>query len=195
MKKFFKWIWYNKEQLVSIIYSIIIIAITNVAVWTDTLNGYTATLAQIPVFASIGGELAVRITAVALAVGGVVLTIRNVCVKYGLSSLETIDEELAKRAAKKANKLTSEQKKRYKTLISTLQTEREKVVADVANAETELAKITDIYNADHFLVTDYITKRQTFEKKINHGKAAINSIDEKIVEYKAIISGTKSAAK
>ena len=79
MKKVFKWLWYNKEQLVSIIYNVIIIALTNFVVWTDTLNGYVEALAQIPVFAYIGGDMAVKVTAVVLAVGGVILTIRNIC--------------------------------------------------------------------------------------------------------------------
>lgn len=195
MKKVFKWIWYNKEQLGSIIYSAITLVLSNFVMWTDTFGEYVDMAAELPVFASIGGGMAVKVAILVLAIGGTALSIRNTCVKYGLSSLDTIDKVLAERAAKKQNKLTAEQKKEYKNLISVLKSELVKVTNDVKTAETELAKITEIYNADNSLVSDFVIKRQTYEKKIATSKANIISIEEKIAEYKAILGGTKSANK
>lgn len=195
MKKVFKWIWYNKEQLLSIFYNVVAIVLSNIVMWTDTLNGYVETLAQVPVFAHIGGDMAVKATAVVLSIGFAILTIRNVCVKYGLSDLDTIDKVLAERAAKKQNKLTAEQKKEYKGLITLLKGELAKATNDVKTAETELANITKTYTADNSLVSDFVIKRQTYEKKIANSKANIISIEEKIAEYKAILNGTKSANK
>ncbi len=195
MKKVFKWIWYNKEQLLSIFYNVVAIVLSNIVMWTDTLNGYVETLAQVPVFAHIGGDMAVKATAVVLSIGFAILTIRNVCVKYGLSDLDTIDKVLAERAAKKQNKLTAEQKKEYKGLITLLKGELVKATNDVKTAETELANITKTYTADNSLVSDFVIKRQTYEKKIANSKANIISIEEKIAEYKAILNGTKSANK
>lgn len=193
MKKVIKWIWYNKEQLVSIIYNLAAIVITNNIMWNDTISVHVDELAQLPVFANIGGDMAVKITAIVLSVAVTILTIRNVCVKYGLSSLETIDAVLAERAAKKKNKLTAAQKKEYKNLISVLQGELAQKKAELKDEETQLAKITEIYKADNHLVNDFVMKRQQYEKKIATNKANITSIEGKITEYKAILKRTKSA--
>lgn len=193
MKKVFKWLWYNKEQLGSIIYSAITLGLSNIAMWTDTFSEYINAAAELPVFANIGGAMAVKVAAIVLAVGGTALSIRNTCVTYGVSSLETIDKVLAERAAKKKNKLTAEQKKMYKEMIATLKDEAAKVVEATAEATAELEKITSIHNADASLVPDYVVRKQQLERRIASNKATAANIENKMADYKAILKGTKSA--
>lgn len=201
LKNFFKWIWYNKEQLVSIIYNAVALIAANFVIWTDTINEYIAPVALNTHFSAFAGFIGVealmlvKIISIVLSVAFAILTVRNICVKYGLSSLETIDKVLAERAEQKKNKLTSAQKKQYKEIIATLNTELKKVTTAEAEAEAELEKITNIYNADSSLVTDFVVKKQTLERNIAHDKATINNIKNKISECKEILNGTKSASK
>lgn len=201
LKNFFKWIWYNKEQLVSIIYNAVALIAANFVIWTDTINEYIAPVAINTHFSAFAGFIGVdalmlvKIISIVLSVGFAILTVRNICVKYGLSSLETIDKVLAERAAKKQNKLTSEQKKKYKEMITTLKTELKKATADEAEAEAELEKITNVHNVEGSLVPDYVMKKQILERNIESKKAIINNINNKISECKEILNGTKSAPK
>ena len=193
MKKVFKWIWYNKEQLGSIIYSAITLGLSNVVMWTDTFSEYIDAAAQLPVFANIGGAMAVKVAAIVLAVGGTALSIRNTCVTYGVSSLETIDKVLAERSAQKKNKLTAEQKKKYKEMVATLKEELAKIHEAEATTTAELEKIISVHSADASLVPDYVVKKQTLERKIASQKATATNIENRIADYKAILKGTKSA--
>lgn len=182
MKKFFKWVWYNKEQLLSIAYNVILIALANMLMFTDVLNGFVIAMAGTQ------SAIWVKVSAIVVAVLFTALTVRNVCVKYGLSSLDTIDEELAKRAEAAENKLTSAEKTTYKTYVSTLNETLKKAKDELATAESELARITALYNADNTLVADYVTKKQAYEKKIAANKAVVTNLEQKIADYKAIIS-------
>lgn len=183
MKKFIKWVWYNKEQLLSIAYNVVVIALANFLMWSDLLNGVVES------FVGAQGVLAVKIVAIVISVAFAALTVRNVCVTYGLSSLDTIDKVLADKAAAAEKALTPEQKKQYKAYIATLQTALEKAKAEVATAKTELEKITALYNADNSLVTDFVVKRATYEKKIAASEAVVANIEGKIAEYKAFLNG------
>lgn len=183
MKKFIKWIWYNKEQLLSILYSVAVIAATNFLMWSDVLNGFFDS------FTRPESVIIVKVVALVLSLGFTALTVRNVCVKYGLSSLETIDNELAKRAEEKEKQLTAEQKKALKSNIAILQSALENAKTELKNAEAGLEKITALYNADNTLVSDFVVKRQNYEKKITTSKTIVTNIEEKIAGYKATLNG------
>lgn len=180
MKKFFKWLWYNKEQLLSIVYNVIIIAFANLAMFTDALAGIVG-IGVMPLYA--------KIIVAVVSLAFTVLTVRNVVVKYGLSSLDTIDAHLAKKAEEAANKLTPEQKKALKSAISTLQTNVNKAITDKTSALKTLSEITALFNADSTLVPDYGAQKQALERDITKATATIDSLEVKIVEYKAQLSG------
>lgn len=189
MKKFFKWIWYNKEQLLSIAYNVAVIVAVNFLMWTDLLNGFFES------FVGAEGMLVGKITALALSVLFAALTVRNVCVKYGLSSLNTIDNVLKQKAEAAEKKLTPEQKKSYKASIAILQDALAKANTELKNAEIDLEKITALYNADTTLVTDFVVKRQTYEKKIAASKAVVTSLEGKISVYKSVLNGNSTENK
>lgn len=182
MKKFFKWVWYNKEQLGSIAYSAAILVLSQMAIWTDLIAAFLPMLPPT-------GVLAVEITICVLSVAFTALTVRNVCVKYGLSSLDTIDAELAKRAQEAQNKLTAEQKKQLKQYIATLQKTLGQAKADHDKAETELAEISTLYNADNSLVPDYARKKAELTAQISRAAAVIANVETKIAAYKAQLDG------
>ena len=183
MKKFFKWVWYNKEQIASIAYNIAIIVATNFLMWSDLLNEFFAS------WASPTTVLVVKIAALLISVAFTAITVRNVCVTYGLSSLDTIDKVLAERAAEQERKLTPEQKKALKYNITVLMGALEKANAELKTFEIELEKITALYNADNSLVADFVIKRQNYEKKIAASKAVVTTIEGKIAAYKAVLDG------
>ena len=182
MKKFFKWVWYNKEQLGSIAYSVAILALSQAAIWTDLVAAFLPMLPPT-------GVLVVEIAICLLSIGFTALTVRNVCVKYGLSSLDTIDKVLAEKAEVKANKLTAEQKKQLKKYIATLQKTLNQAKAEHDEAERELAEIATLYSADSTLVPDYARKKAELTTKINHAAAVIANVETKIAAYKAQLDG------
>ena len=189
MKKFFKWVWYNKEQLLSIAFNTVVLALTNVMIFTNSFDGFLAAYAGTPV------ATAIKIGAAVLGVLFTALTIRNVCVKYGLSSLATIDAVLAERAADAATKLTPEQKKQLKSYIATLETTRDQTAAALADAEKVLADMVILYNADPTLVPNYNTRKAEIDKQITHYKSTLENVDRKIGDYKAQLAGKKPEAK
>lgn len=178
MKKFFKWLWYNKEQLFSIAYSVAIIAFTQFVIWTDLLSAIFPELAATP-------ALVVKIIAGVFSVAFTVLTVRNVCVPYGLSSLDTIDKHLAKKAEEAASKLSPERKKELKSYISTLQATLSHAKTDLATAEKALAEITTLYNADSSLVMNFSARKKQLDDQIAQVNAVIANVETRIAEYKA----------
>ena len=183
MKKVFKWIWYNKEQLLSITYQVILLALANIILFTDAFNAVITFYLGVPL------PFWVKITAVVLALALTALSVRNVIVKYGLSSLETIDTVLAEKAEAKANKLTAEQKQIYKGYISTLNDTLTKAKKELQAVEEEYTKLTVLYNADNSLVADFTTKTVTYQKKIASDKENIATLETKIAHFKALLSG------
>ena len=189
MKKTFKWIWYNKEQLLSIVYNVILIVLANFLMWTDLLNGFFES------FVGWQGALIIKIVALVLSLMFTALTVRNICVKYGLSSLSTIDAELEKRAKIEASKLTPEQKKTLKGYINSLQSALATAKKELSTAEAALAEITALFNADNSLVRDYASRKVDLEKKINYNKSVVENIESKIAEYKSQLDGKQNAEK
>lgn len=183
MKKVFKWIWYNKEQLLSIAYQVVLLALANIVLFTDTFNALITFYLGVPL------PLWVKIVAVVLALVLTALSVRNVVVKYGLSSLDTIDAVLKEKAEAKANKLSPEQKKIYKGYISALTDTLSKAKKDLQVVEQEFTKLTVLYNADNSLVADYTTKTLTYQKKIASDKENIVNLETKIAHFKALLSG------
>lgn len=189
MKKTFKWIWYNKEQLLSIVYNVVIIVLTNFLMWTDLLNGFFEGLVGAQ------GILIIKIAALVLSLMFTALTVRNICVKYGLSSLSTIDAELEERAKKKASKLTPEQKKTLKGYINSLQSALATAKNELSTAEAALANMTALFNASNSLVKDYASRKAELEKKIDHNKGVVENIESKIAEYKSQLDGKQNTEK
>lgn len=159
MKKFFKWVWYNKEQLFSIGYSIILMVLSQVATWTGLISS---------VFPNITGTwlLVTKVIVCAFSLALTALTVRNVCVKYGLSSLDTIDKVLSERAEEAAKKLTPEQKQIIKNEIAALKKTLSKAKACLQENKNALVQMTTLYNADANLVHDYDHKKKAYEDKI-----------------------------
>lgn len=188
MKKFFKWLWYNKEQLGSILYSAAIITLSQIVIWKDLL------WVVLPILPATGSTV-VKVAIGLLSVGFTVLTVRNVCVKYGLSSLDTIDKVLAEKAQAATNKLTTEQKKALKANITTLQQTLEKNKAELTEHEKTLAEITTLFTADSTLVPDYARKKAELNAHVAHVTAVIANIEAKIAEYKAQLDGKTEAPK
>ena len=188
MKKFFKWIWYNKEQLGSIMYSVAILAISQLVIWADLV---AVILPWLPAT----GATAMKVGICVLSAGFTALTVRNVCVKYGLSSIDTIDAVLAEKAQAASNKLTSEQKKALKSDIETLQQTLAKNIAELAEHEKALAEITTLFTADSSLVPDYARKKAELSAHIARFTAVIANIETKIAEYKAKLAGKTEAPK
>lgn len=186
IKKFFKWLWYNKEQLSSIAYNVVAIALANFVMFTDALNGIFG-IAVIPLWA--------KISVAAVSAIFTALTVRNVVVKHGLSSLGTIDAHLAKKAEEKANKLTKEQKAQYKSYIGILNKELDSAKATLDALKTELAKLVERHNADSFLVPNFANLKAELEAKIRNAQTPIDNITAKISSYKAILSGKVIAPK
>jgi membrane protein implicated in regulation of membrane protease activity len=186
MKKFFKWLWYNKEQLFSILHNIAVILITNLLMFTDVLAGVIG-VCVLPLY--------VKLIVLAVSLAATVLTVRNVVSKYGLSSLDTIDKELAMRAEAKANKLTDEQKKTLKSYIATLQTTLNKAKEELTTAEKALAEITTLFNADRSLVVNYPARKAELDKTIAQSNAVIANVEAKIAEYKSQLDGKNKPEK
>lgn len=183
MKKIFKWIWYNKEQLLSIAYQVVILALANVLLFTDAFNALISFYIGVPL------PLWVKIVAMSLALVLTILSVRNVVVEYGLSSLDTIDAVLKERAEAKASKLSPEQKKIYKGYISTLNESLAKARKELQSVEEEFTKLTVLYNADNSLVTNYAAQTQSYEKQIASDKENIVNLEAKIAHFKALLSG------
>lgn len=187
MKKIFKWIWYNKEQLLSIGYNVVVIVLTNFLMWTDILNGFFEG------FVGAQGILIIKVAALVLSLMFTALTVRNICVKHGVSSLTTIDAYLEEKAKIKASKLTPEQKKTLKGYINSLQSALATAKNELSTAEASLAEITALFNADNSLVRDYAARKADFEKTINYKKGVVESIESKIAEYKSQLDGKQKA--
>lgn len=186
IKKFFKWLWYNKEQLGAIIYNVIAIAIANFVMFTDSLNGIFG-IAEIPLWA--------KISVCVVSVLFTALTVRDVVCKYGLSSLGTINEHLAKKAEEKANKLTKEQKAQYKSYIDILKKELATAKTSLDALKAELAKLVERHNADASLVPNFATIKAELEAKIKTEQVAFDNINAKFNNYKGILSGKIFAPK
>lgn len=182
MKKFFKWLWYNKEQLGSILYNVVLLALSQFAIWTDTLTTIFPVMSPT-------AALVINIVACVASVAFTVLTVRNVCVKYGLSSLDTINEVLAERAAVQASKLSPEQKQVYRGYIATLNDALAKAKRDLQLVEAEFNKLNILYEADNSLVPDFTKKTLTYQQQIAAGKDAVANIEGKIAQFKALLSG------
>lgn len=182
MKKFFKWLWYNKEQLLSILYNAVIVVLSQVVIWSDLVY---ALYPDISSTAAIVTKISIGVVSALFTA----LNIRNVCVKHGLSSLDTIDAYLAQKAEEAASKLTPEQKKALKTAITTLQDNVNKALTEKTTATKTLAELTALFNADNALVPDYGARKASLERVIQTAVATITSLEPKIVEYKARLSG------
>ena len=183
MKKVFKWIWYNKEQLLSIAYQVVLLALANVILFTDAFSAITT------LYFGVSMPLWVKIIVVVAALALTALSVRNVIVKYGLSSLETIEAVLQERAEAKANKLSPEQKQVYKGYITTLNDTLSKAKKELQTVEQEFTKLTLLHNADNSLVVDYTTKSLTYQKKIAADKETIANLETKLAHFKALLSG------
>ena len=182
MKKFIKWVWYNKEQLFSILYSVALMALSQMAIWTGLV---TAILPQLPTTAVV----VIKAVICGLSLAFTALTVRNVCVTYGLSSLDTIDKVLNERAKDAANKLTPEQKKTIKSYITTLNSAATQAKNDLAAAEKALAELTTLFNADSSLVVNYSQRKTDLNRQIDNFKALIANVEKRIADYKAQLSG------
>ena len=185
MKKFFKWMWYNKEQLFSILYSVALMALSQMAIWTDLVASFLPELSP----------TAVTITQVAICVVSVAataLTVRNICVTYGLSSLDTINKVLSERAEAAAGKMSPDQKKTLKSYIATLQNTLTQAKADIAVAEKALAEVETLFSADPSLVANYPSRKAELSNKIAQSKAVITNVEAKIADYKAKLDGKTS---
>lgn len=182
MKKFFKWVWYNKEQLLSIAFNVFALALANIAMFTGWLDGLF--VAQDPTT-----TLVVKIAAAVLGGAFTALSVRNTCVKYGLSSLATIDSVLAEKAQATANKLTPEQKKTLKTSIHTIKAKIEVEKAALATAEAALVELNALYSADPSLAQNYNKDKPELEKTIAQSKKVIDNATTKLTEYKAQLAG------
>ena len=188
MKKFIKWVWYNKEQLFSIMYSVAIIALTQMAIWTDLAARLLPALSPVAI-------IIVKVVAGILSLAFTALTVRNVCVPYGLSSLDTIDKELAKRAEAAASKLTPEQKKKLKSYISTLQNTLSQAKGNLTAAEKALAEVNALYDADNSLVTNYAQRKAELTEEVARFTDVIANVESKIAEYKAQLDGKNPTPK
>lgn len=187
MKKFFKWTWYNKEQLFSIMYSVALMALSQLAIWTDAVSAFLPEL-------SATGAVIVKASICVVSILFTALTVRNVCVTYGLSSLDTIDKVLAKKAEAAAEKLSPEQKKQFKSYIATLQATLAKEKAELVAFEKALAEIEALFNADSSLVKNYVGQKAELTGKIAQATDIIKNVEAKIAEYKAQLDG-KTAKK
>ena len=179
VKQFFKWVWYNKEQLGSILFSAIMYAATiYFSVWGEF--AYTIQYVWFP-------ENLTAVIAVRVAIGGVaalftILTIRNTCVKYGLSSLGTIDQVLTERAAAAAAKLSPEAKKTIKQNLAVLNGQLNTLKSRLGEITKEFDKIKCLHDAVASLVPDYATKAAAYEKEKAALDAQIATLEAKIQE-------------
>ena len=180
MKKFFKWVWYNKEQLLSILYNVVLVGLANFVMLTDALNGVLG-VEVMPLWA----KISVAVVSLALTA----LTVRNVVVKYGLSSLTTIDNILEERAEASARKLTPEQKERYKVYLNALNKSLNDKKGELKRCTTELAEMTALFEADSLLVPDFVSTKAELENTIKSCEVSIENINGKIATYKGILSG------
>ena len=180
MKKFFKWVWYNKEQLLSILYNVVLVGLANFVMLTDALNGVLG-VEVMPLWT----KISVAVVSLALTA----LTVRNVVVTYGLSSLTTIDNILEERAEASARKLTPEQRKQYKGYLNVLHKSLEAKKDELKKCTTELAKITALFEADSLLVPNFASTKTELESTIKSCEATIENINGKIATYKGILSG------
>ena len=178
MRKFFKWVWYNKEQLFSIAYSIMLMVLSQIATWTDAINSIFPNLMGT-------GLIVTKIVVGVLSIALTALTVRNICVKYGLSSLNTIDKVLSERAAEAAKKLSPEQKKTIKNEITTLQMALSNAKKGLTDNEKALAQMITLHNADVNLVHDYDGKKKAYEEKIAEYKTIVSNLEKKLANCKA----------
>ena len=189
MKKFFKWVWYNKEQLSSILYQALLLALANFMLFTDTFDLVATVYLGAPM------PLWIKITAIVVSLGMTALSVRNICVKYGLSSLDTIEQVLTEKAQAAENRLTSEQKKEIKAQLATLQQTLAKTKEALAAHEKELAEVNTLYNADNSLVTNYAARTAELKALIARCTKIVPNIEAKIAQYKAQLSGNTTSDK
>ena len=178
MKKFFKWVWYNKEQLGSIAFSAIVYAVTIYLTCMGELSGL--------LWSRMGDNLT-KIYIVKGVVMGVaalltILTIRNTCVKYGLSSLGTIDRVLAEKAEAAAQKLSPEAKKLIKQNLAVLNNQLRTLKARLSEISGEYNKIKCLHDTVASLVPDYATKAAAYEKESASLTEQITTLEAKIKE-------------
>lgn len=178
VKKFFKWVWYNKEQLGSIAFSAILYAATiYLTVWGELGN---AVITWFP-----DNWTAINIVRVSIAVVALlltVLTIRNTCVKYGLSSLGTIDQVLTERAQAAAAKLSPEAKKVIKQNLAVLNGQLNTLKSRLSEITGEFNKAKCLHDAVASLVPDFAAKSAAFEKEKASLDAQIATLEAKIKE-------------
>ena len=180
MKKFFKWVWYNKEQLLSILYNVVLVGLANFVLLTDALDGVIGVEAM---------PLWVKICVAVVSLALTALTVRNVVVKYGLSSLTTIDNILKEKAEASARKLTPEQKEQYKVYLNVLYASLNNKKDELKKCTTELATITALFEADNLLVPNFVSTKTELESTIKSCETTIENINGKIDIYKGILSG------
>lgn len=178
VKKFFKWVWYNKEQLGSIAFSAILYAATiYLTVWGEL--GATV-IAWFPDNWTAINIVRVAIAAVAFLL--TVLTIRNTCVKYGLSSLKTIDAVLTERAEAAAKRLPPEAKKEVKQALGVLKAQLQTLESRLYEITTEFNKVKCLHDAVASMVPDYAAKAAAFDKEKAQLDASIATLKAKIEE-------------
>ena len=185
MSKFFKWLWYNKEQMFSILYNVLLLVLSQIATFAGLIEVIFPTLAGT-------GLIIVKVIICVVSVAFTALTVRNVCVKYGLSSLDTIDTVLAERAAEAAKKLSPEQRKAIKANISTLQEVLNNTVAKLTEQKEALIKITALYEADPNLVHDFEGKKAVYVSNIAEYEKVKANVEAKINAYKTALNGVKT---
>lgn len=174
-KNFFKWLWYNKEQMGSILFNALVLVASQYLIWTKQITD---------IFHVQGRALiAVEIVIGVVAVLGTALTIRNTCVKYGLSSLATVDEVLAKRAEEAAKRLTPEQKKTIKANIDILTEKLNTFRAELDEKTAAYEKIKCLHDADTSLVENYEAETAQYNKVKLSLEKVIATLETKIKEY------------
>lgn len=119
----------------------------------------------------------------AIALLGTILTIRNTCVKYGLSSLDTIDKVLNERAEEAAKALTPEQKKLIKTNIAVLTDKLTTLKRELQEKTANYEKLKCLHDADASLVENYEVETASYNKMKLSLDKAIATLETKIKEY------------
>ena len=174
-KNFFKWLWYNKEQMGSILFNALVLIASQYLIWTKQITD---------IFHVEGRALLVlEIVIGVVAVLGTALTIRNTCVKYGLSSLATIDNVLAERAEEAAKQLTPEQRKTIKANIGVLSEKLNTFKNELAEKTAAYEKIKCLHDADASLVEGYEAETAQYNKLKLSLEKVIATLETKIKEY------------